>query len=194
MADQQFEMRAKRVRVFLDTNKRLPSYREMLELFEVKSKNAVFQMVQKMIDAGLLEKDSEGKLVPRSMRKGLRILGTVQAGFPTHAEEEIADIVSLDDFLITDHQASFLLKVSGDSMIDAGIQPGDFVVLERGKNPRNGDIVVAEVDHEWTMKFFEKKGRVVVLRPANKLYPPIMPRSDMSVAGVVTAVIRKYRR
>ncbi len=193
MSVDQFDTRVNVIRKFLDANKRLPSYREMLELFEVKSKNAVFQIVQKMIDARLIEKDSEGKLVPLGLKKGLRILGTVQAGFPTHAEEEISDIVSLDDFLITNHQASFLLKVSGDSMIDAGIQPGDFVVLERGKNPRNGDIVVAEVDHEWTMKFFEKKGRDVVLRPANRKYRPIVPNNALSVAGVVTAVIRKYR-
>ncbi len=162
-------------------------------MFEVKSKNAVSKIVDKLIDAGFVEKDDAGKLIPKNIGRGVRVLGTVHAGFPTYAEEEISDIMSLDDFLITNHTASFLLQVSGDSMLDAGIQPGDFVVLERGKHPRQGDIVVAEVDHEWTMKYFEKRGARVVLRPANRNYPPIVPKQQCAVAGVVTAVIRKYR-
>jgi repressor LexA len=77
-------------------------------------------------------------------------------------------------------------------MIDAGIMPGDMVILTRGRQARNGDIVVAEVDKEWTIKFFEKRGSAVTLKPANKRYRPIIPKEELRVAGVVTAVVRKY--
>mgnify|MGYP001561426402 CR=1 FL=1 len=192
MKTDKFQERIAILHSFLKKCKRLPSYGEMLDLFHVKSRNAVFRIVHKMIDAGLLEKDEQGKIIPVGIRNGVRMLGTVQAGFPTTAEEEISDIMSLDDFLITNHQASFLLKVSGDSMIEAGIQPGDLVLLERGRSPKQGDIVVAEVDHEWTMKYYEKNGDKLILRPANRNYPPIIPKQEVNVAGVVTAVIRKY--
>ncbi|MEK9152791.1 MAG: S24 family peptidase, partial [Patescibacteria group bacterium] len=79
-----------------------------------------------------------------------------------------------------------------DSMIDAGIHPGDMVILERGREPKNGDVVVAEVDREWTIKHYDKRGGRVTLRAANKKYQPITPREELRIAGVVTAVIRKY--
>ena len=86
-----------------------------------------------------------------------------------------------------------MLKVSGDSMMDAGIHPGDMVIVYRGKTPKNGDIVVAEVDHEWTLKYFHKNGKSVILKAANRAYAPITPKEELRVAGVVTSVIRKYQ-
>ena len=84
------------------------------------------------------------------------MLGMVTAGFPSPAEEELVDALSLDDYLIGNRQATFILKVSGDSMRDAGILPDDLVIVDRGLNPKNGDIVIAEVDGEWTMKYLKK--------------------------------------
>jgi repressor LexA len=104
----------------------------------------------------------------------------------------MTDIISIDDWLIKDKESSFMLKVSGDSMIDAGIHEGDVVILARGKTPRNGEIVVAEVDREWTIKFYEKRGASVVLSPANIRYQPIIPQEEVRIAGVVIAVIRRY--
>ena len=83
---------------------------------------------------------------------GLPVLGYVIAGFPTPAEEELRDLLSFDEYLITRPNSSFILKVSGDSMINAGILPGDLVIVEKGRNPKTGDIVIAEVDGKWTMK------------------------------------------
>jgi repressor LexA len=123
----------------------------------------------------------------------LNILVAVEAGFPSPAEEVLVDTLSLDDFLIQNRQASFLLKVSGDSMKDAGILPKDLVIMDRSRRPQNGDIVIAEVDGEWTMKYFQKKGKDITLIAANPKYPPIQPRKELRVAGVVTVVVRKYR-
>ncbi len=186
------DQRKQRFLKFYTDHKRLPSYSEMLALFQVKSKNAVAKVIQKFIDLGLVEKDSSGRLIPLKLFSPLKVLGDVQAGFPSPAEEELVDTLSLDDYLIKNREASFLLRVSGESMIEAGIQPGDLVILERGRDPRNGDVVVAEVDHQWTIKYYVKRGSQIFLKPANKLYPVIAPREELKIAGVVTAVIRKY--
>ena len=87
--------------------------------------------------------------------------------------------------------AVIMLKVEGDSMVEAGILPGDTVLVERGRTPRNGDIVIACVDGAWTMKYFFKEGRDVRLEPANKKYGTIRPASKLAVEGVVSGVIRK---
>jgi repressor LexA len=120
------------------------------------------------------------------------VLGTVEAGWPSAAEEELADTLSLEEWLIHNREATFMLKVSGDSMIDAGIRPGDMLLVERGRTPKENDIVVAEVDKQWTLKYFQKRGNQVVLMPANKKYQPIFPKEELNISAVVMAVIRKY--
>ncbi len=123
-----------------------------------------------------------------------RVLGLVEAGWPSPAEEELRDTLSLDEFLVQNPDASFLLKVSGDSMTGAGILPGDLVIVDRGQTAKSGDIVIAEVDGEWTMKFLKKSGDTVYLVPANPRYKPIRPKHELRITGVVTAVVRKYAR
>ena len=78
-------------------------------------------------------------------------------------------------------------------MSGAGILPGDMVIVDRGLAPKSGDIVIAQVDGDWTMKYLRKRGSDVQLIPANPAYKPIRPKSELKIAGVVTAVVRKYR-
>ena len=178
---------------FYGRTKRMPSYSEMLRLFRLKSKNAVYKRVLYLVRAGYLNKDSAGRLTPGRLMKPARVLGLVAAGFPSPAEEELADTMSLDEYLISNPQATYLLNVDGDSMIDAGIHPGDLVLVQKNLAPKNGDIVVAQVDGDWTLKYFEKKDRAVSLRAANKKYPLIFPKQELVIAGVVIANVRKYR-
>ena len=77
-------------------------------------------------------------------------------------------------------------------MIEAGIQPGDLVIVERTNRPKVGDIVIAEVDGEWTMKYLRKRGTRFYLAPANAQYKPIVPKGELKIAAVVKAVVRKY--
>lgn len=179
---------------FYRAHRRLPSYREMLALTGFKSTNAVYRLVGRLITVGWLTRDRSGKLAPGKRFLGLPLLGTVEAGWPSPAEEELVDTMSLDQWLIGNREATFMLKVSGDSMIDAGIRPGDMLLVERGRTPKNGDIIIAEVDHQWTLKYFQKQGDRVVLVPANKKYRPITPKEELNIAAVVMAVIRKYHR
>lgn len=171
---------------------RMPSYAEVGGLLGIRSKNAVSKIVDRMQKLGAIKRDPQGRLLPLSIARPLRVLGTVEAGFPSPAEEELVDSLSLDDFLVKNRQASFLLKVSGDSMSGAGIIAGDLVIVDRSRTARNGDIVIAEVDGDWTMKYLKKSAGGVVLVPANPNYKPIKPKNELKIAGVVTAVVRKY--
>jgi len=143
------------------------------------------------------DRSPETKTISIAFAKEIRwipCLGAVRAGFPSPEEESLCDVLSLEESLLTRPAASFLLKVSGDSMTGAGILPGDLVVVEKGLQPRNGDIVVAAADGEWTMKYFRRQDGQVVLEAANPRYPPIRPRTELTLGGIVTAVVRKYQR
>lgn len=179
---------------FFRHNRRMPTYSEMVDLLGVRSKSVVHFWVNKLMSRGTLHKDAKGFLRPARQSFSLPLLGDIRAGFPSPAEEELRDIISLDEYLINRPESSFLLTVSGDSMIGEGIKPGDLVVVEKGKDPVNGDVIIAEVDGEWTMKYFRKERGAIVLESANPDYPAVRPRSELRIGGVVTAVIRKYRK
>jgi SOS regulatory protein LexA len=161
----------------------------------MQTSTVVLKIVHRLEDLSVPPEDGgNGWAAPAAGPRAYRVLGLVEAGFPSPAEEEMRDTMSLDEFLVTNPDASFLLKVSGDSMTGAGILPGDLVIVDRGQTAKSGDIVIAEVDGEWTMKFFKKSGDAVYLVPANPRYKPITPKHELRIAGVVTAVVRKYRQ
>ncbi len=177
---------------FFETERRMPSFSELALMFGVKSKNAVAKTVDRWVDDGFVSKDGAGRLLPGNLFSGIRILGSVQAGFPTPTEEESVDTMTMDEYLIKNREATFMLKVSGDSMEEAGIIEGDMVLVERNITPKENDIVIAEVDHAWTMKYFKKDKEGIYLLPANKKYKIIRPLGELKIAAVVKAVIRKY--
>ena len=177
---------------FYRRNLRLPSYSEMLKLFSLGSKKTIHDIVQKWIAEGMLKKINN-KLSPTSKFFSIPLLGVIKAGFPILAEEN-REYLTLDEYLIRDPQSSFLLKVSGDSLTGAGIFEGDLVVIERKREADTGDIVLAQIDREWTLKIFDKgKGGIIRLRSANPKYPPFLPSEELQVFGVVCAVVRKLR-
>ena len=176
---------------FLDTG-RMPTYSEIAEIIGVRSKSVAHFWVAKLLDAGILQKDSKGFLTLTRNPRALKLAGEVCAGLPASAEQEIRAIVSFDEYLVRNPEKSFLLSVTGDSMIDAGIREKDLVIVESNKEPKNGDIVLAEVDGDWTMKYFYRNGNMITLEAANAKYATIIPRNDLRIAGVITAVIRKY--
>ena len=177
---------------FYSQNKRMPTYSEMLKLFCFKSKNAVFKVVEKLTEAGLVAKDHLGRLIPTDSFGEIPILGLVTAGLPATVDEELTDTINLDDMLVGKKELTYMLEVDGDSMIDAHIEKGDMVIVERANQAKNGEIVIAEVDGEFIMKYFYKNGNKVWLEPANKNYKPIYPEHSLNVIAVLKAVIRKY--
>ena len=170
----------------------MPSYSEMLKLFDFKSKNAVFKVVDKLMEAGLVAKDHLGRIIPAKSFGEVPMLGYVTAGLPATVEEELAESVNLDDLLIKNKPLTYMLEVDGDSMIDAHIEKGDMVLVERATTAKDGQIVIAEVDGEFTMKYFREKGNKRWLEPANKNYKSIYPEHSLNINAVLKAVIRKY--
>lgn len=181
------------IKRFYRKYKRLPSYSEMLKLFGFASKKAIHDIVHKWINEGVLKLDGK-KVVPTSNFFALPLFGIIRAGFPIIAEEN-RDYLSLDEYLIEDPQSSFLLKVSGDSLLGVGIYDGDIVIIEKKRQANLGDIVLAEIDREWTLKILqrERETRKFYLAAANPKYPPFFPSQEMKIFGVVKAVIRKLR-
>ena len=177
---------------FYHRNRRMPSYQEIMDLVGFKSKNAVYKLVEKLVDEGTVNKDSKGRLTPSSRLDEIPLLGLVEAGFPTQAEESISDTMSIDEYLVEHKESTYLLEVKGDSMIDAGIREKDLVIVERRGEAKVGDIVIAEVDGGWTMKYYRKDGNKVYLEPANKNFKPIYPKEELRIAAIVKGVIRKY--
>jgi SOS regulatory protein LexA len=177
---------------FYRNQKRMPTYTEMMDLFEVRSKSVVSYWIDKLIEKGILEKDGQGFLKLSGISFGIPLVGNVAAGLPVSAEENAHDVVSMDAYLVDKPEISFLLRVTGDSMVGAGIMDGDLVVVERSRQPRNGDIVLAEVDGQWTMKYFQRRGGEIVLEAANPAYPSIYPQEELKIGGVITASVRKY--
>ncbi|HRG14842.1 MAG TPA: transcriptional repressor LexA [Pseudomonadota bacterium] len=120
----------------------------------------------------------------------LPLIGRVAAGQPILAEQSIEDELALDPQLFTP-TPDFLLRVRGDSMRDAGIHDGDFVAVARGREAANGQIVVARIDDEATVKTFERKAGRIRLLPANPDYAPIDVDGDLVIEGRVVGVIRR---
>lgn len=177
---------------FYLNKRRMPTYSEMLDLLGVRSKSVVHYWMERLIQKGIIEKDDAGHYRLSTIAFGIPMVGSIHAGWPSPEEEALCDIMSMDQYLITRPDSSFLVKVSGDSMTGAGIMGGDLVIVEKGRNLKNGDIVLADVDGEWTMKYFRRNGKEVVLEAANEKYPTIRAKNELRLGGIVTAVVRKY--
>jgi SOS regulatory protein LexA len=176
---------------FYRTHKRMPSITEIMKICGFSSRSSAFYVVNKLVEEGVVDKDSSGKLVPTGKLHELQLVGHIRAGFAAPAEDELADLVSVGEYLIPHPNRSYLLKVEGDSMIDAGVQEGDMVIFERSKDAKPGDMVVALTEDGYTLKFLRKHGQQFYLEAANKRYPDIHPLEGQ-IVGIVTATFRKY--
>lgn len=192
MGQTQLEQYKTKLRRFYESHRRMPSYKEMADLLSFASKNAAYELASRLIDDGFCGKDSRGKLIPHNLYGDVKRLGIVEAGFPSPAEEDLSDRVTLDEWLIKDRESSYLLEVKGNSMIDASIREGDTVLVERTEKWKVGDIVIAEVDGEFTMKYLRKNNKGYYLEAANEDYADIWPEGALNIVAVVRAVLRKY--
>ena len=179
------------LRKFFVRQRRLPTYREMSELFGYASPNASYELCERLVEEGVLGKDEKGKLFPKGLFQ-IPQLGIIHAGHPIPADALSDNSIDLYNYLLDMPGTIFSLIVRGDSMIEEGIQEGDIVIVEKGREPRNGDVVAACVDNEWTVKYYRKRDNEVLLVPANSKYPIIRPKHNLLLGGVVISVIRKY--
>ena len=171
----------------------LPSYASIGQLLGLRSKSSVAALVARMKLAGYLESTPDGRLAPtkRFFARPLAT-GTVRAGLPDAVDDDSqADTVTLDDYLIERPSQTVLVRVKGDSMIDAGIFEGDLVVVEKRAAAQKGDIVVAIVDNQFTLKRLDLESGSFVLRPENPAYPVIRPEGALEIFGVMVGLVRK---
>lgn len=138
--------------------------------------------------AAPLSHEHNRNMITPSVRP-LPFLGYVSAGWPSPAEEELIDHISFDEWLMED--SCFMVKVQNNAMQDAGIHTDDIVIFRRGQMPYPGDIVIADVDGEWMMRYYQIEQGKPILYPANGLLKPIHPE-ELSIIGVIRSVIRKY--
>lgn len=183
-------------------NEPLPSFDLISIDLGFKSKTSVWQYFQKFIELGLIREKFNKFFIPsimswneESSSASLKIplySEGVRAGFPTMAEGYTDNNISFDELLIKKPYSTFCVNVVGDSMIDAGICDGDMVVVEKGESVRDGDIVVANVDGDFTLKYYRIKNGKIWLEPANSNYPNIIPQNELTIVGLVTGLVRKY--
>jgi repressor LexA len=179
-----------------------PSLADLAIAFGVRSKNAVAKVVNALVREGHLEKDPKGRIKIIDLVESdegqakpimLPLFGPIAAGFAAPVEEQAEEMVTLDSYIVGNKKAStFLLRVKGDSMIDAGIYEGDLVVVERGKEPKVNDIVVGVLDGEFTLKRLRRDKGKYYLQAENPAYPDMYAMDELKVAGVVRGVIRKF--
>jgi SOS regulatory protein LexA len=186
------EGRINKIIKFYKRNRRMPSYSEIMELAGYKTKSAVHYFVKQIIKDGIVSRDKKGYLIPNNIYGEIPFVGLVEAGFPSPAEDELTDTMSLDDYLIENKEATYLMRAKGESMIDAGIVDGDMLLVERTDKTKTGEIVIALVDGERTMKYLRQRAGSYYLEPANKKFKPIFPENELRIEAVVKAVIRKY--
>lgn len=176
-----------------------PSVSEMAAYLKVKSKNAVAKLLAALEDGGYIKISGKARGISvldslsESLQKGLvrvPLLGTIQAGSPHLAEEHIEDWINLPQTLVRGRRDVFLLKVRGDSMINAGIFEGDLVIVRPTKEARNNEIVVALLHDEATVKRFVQIKNRAYLKAENPDYPNIYPKEDWMIQGKVVGVIR----
>lgn len=176
-----------------------PSLADLALAFGVSSKNAVAKVINALVREGHLEKDPKGRIKiielleedkPEPMM--LPLFGPISAGFAAPAEEQAEEMITIDQYLVGNKSNTFLLRVKGDSMINAGIQEGDLVVVERGREPKVYDIVVGVLDGEFTLKRLKRDKGKFYLQAENPNYPDLHALEELQVAGVVKGVIRKY--
>jgi len=124
----------------------------------------------------------------------LPLFGPISAGFATTAEEDAKEMLNLEEYIVPQRSrgATFLLRVRGDSMIEAGIQEGDLVIVDRKAEPKAGEIVVGVLDGEFTLKRLKKDKGKFYLQAENPQYPDMYALEELQVAGAVRGVIRKY--
>lgn len=183
-----------------------PTLRELREALGVSSDNSVLKHLDALEDKGYISRREEGsrsiamlgsvkQRLDTPSESRLPLLGFVPAGGPVMSEENISGWYTVGEDMIYRMKDSYLLRVTGDSMIDAGIQEDDMVVVCSGLTAKPGDIVIGLVDNKNTVKRLmrDKRGELY-LKPENAKYEPIYAEDELQIQGVVTGLIRFYRR
>ncbi|MBI1805085.1 MAG: repressor LexA [Ignavibacteriae bacterium] len=192
----------RRIRNFLAHNGRTPSIRELMTALKYKSPHSAAVIVDRLVAMGLLSRKSDGSMKVdkplveedrHAQTVDIPLVGRIAAGSPLFAEENIEAHIAVSTQLARPPHKYFLLRVNGDSMNQAGIDDGDFILVKQQPTANNGEKIVALIDDEATVKEFQRGKDAVVLKPKsnNTKHKPIILTRDFLVQGVVVATIPK---
>lgn len=177
---------------------RPPSVRELAAALAYKSPRSAAVLIERLVQRGLLSRRRDGKLrlhqipeddIDHARTIDVPLVGFAPCGAPLLAEENVEATIPVSTRLATPPHRYFLLRAKGDSMNEAGIADGVLVLVRQQQTARNGDIVVALIDDEVTIKEFQASSATVTLRPrsTNRTYQPIVLTRDFRIQGVVVA-------
>ncbi len=171
----------------------LPSYARLSEILGLAAKSGVKKVLERLQKQGYLSRTPDDVWVPEtSFFERFVSEVAVPAGSPISAHDVNTEAFLIDQYLINKPSQTTLIPVKGDSMRDA-VHDGDIAVVERISTAKLGDLVVAIVDGEFTLKtLIQEKGKFALL-PANPDYPTIYPEGKLEIFGIVVGLIRKYR-
>jgi len=179
-----------------------PTLREMREHFGVSSDNSILKHLKALTEKNIIQKDESHrgiKTLTSVKQKSARdhfklpLLGFVPAGGPVFTEEYVEKWIEVSPDIVSNNKNAFLLKVTGDSMINAGIFEGDILIVSSDLQPKLNDIVIALVDNQNTVKRYLKSETGYYLKAENPNYSDIYPEHSLQIQGVVTGLLRFYR-
>lgn len=172
----------------------LPSYSAVAALLGLRSTSAVAAFVNRMKETGFLDSAPGGRLQPGHRFFERPVSDIQRHGIPHAVNDVPVEGLNVDAYLVDQPSRTVLLTVKEDSMIEAGLMPGDTVVVKRGAPAKPGDVVVAIVDNEFTVRYLAHDRRGFFLKPGNKSYTPIRPKDDLEIYGLVVGMFRKYQQ
>jgi repressor LexA len=183
---------------YLRSHKMYPTYREIQSHLALRSINSISQYIKQLEYKGILEvKKNKGyRLFPSQKDQieliHLRVLGNVQAGLPKDAGSD-NEIIKLPNNFVKNPDITFALRVRGNSMADAGIHEGDIVIVEKRPKAFNGEVIVALVNNENTVKrYIRHEDGTRYLKAESQFYSDIIPDGDWVLQGVVIGLWREY--
>ena len=172
--------------------RKVPSLQKWGEIIWLSSKASVHNFYQNLVKSDFLSKQ-DNEYFPTKKLMSIPLFESIHAGFPSPATDDLKSEMCIEEYMIDNPNSTIMLKVKGDSMIDAGIKDGDIIVVDKSRKHRMGDIVVAIIDGEYTVKYLQKdKDGAYFLSPWNPKYEDIYPKDDLEVFGVVLSSFRRY--
>lgn len=167
-----YEERKHTIRSFYRTLRKMPTYDECAKLFHLRSKGSLHKYVRRFIADGFLMKGKTGTLIPTEKLYGMKVLDNTKTQFPPQNEEEWLETLNIEEYLVNNPSSTYLFKIKGNAMPEAGIFEGDFVLIDRSKTTKKGDIVLTRLKNQWVLTK--------------------MGKPEYKNAAVVIGVIRKY--
>jgi SOS-response transcriptional repressor LexA len=169
----------------------MPSYATLSGLAGIKAKSWTHTLVGLLREEGVLDVTPDKRLKPGPRFFERELADSVRAGLPEQVSDAPAQTITIDSYLIPHPSQTSLVRVKGDSMVDAGILEGDLAVVEWRSNARVGEVVVALIDGELTLKYLAKDEKGYFLRPANAAYAPLRAQGTLEISGVMVGLVRR---